>query len=69
MENKILYILRGVPGCGKSTLASHLVDENCVFEADKFFINSEGNYNFDSRKLPFAHKWCQLLVETAMVKN
>ena len=57
-----LYLIRGIPGSGKSTLAYDLqywgvVDE--VFEADQYFYDREGNYNFDSSKLHLAHNECQ----------
>ena len=65
---KVLYIVRGIPGSGKSTFAKKLVGEDfLVCEADKYFINEEnGKYEFDSSKIRDAHKWCQNLVETYM---
>jgi adenylate kinase family enzyme len=66
--NKTLYIVRGLPGSGKSTFAEKLVgDDFLVCEADKYFIDKEtGDYNFDVTKLKDAHKYCQDLVETYM---
>lgn len=65
---KTLYIVRGLPGSGKSTFAKKLVGANfLVCEADKYFINKEtGEYNFDVTKLKDAHKYCYDLVETYM---
>ena len=62
---KVLYIVRGCPGSGKSTFAKSL---NCpVFEADQYFIDSEtGEYKFDPSKLKSAHGWCRLRVEHSM---
>lgn len=37
-----------------------------VCEADKYFIDADGNYNFDFTKIKDAHKWCQDRVETYM---
>ena len=38
MSEKVLYIVRGVPGSGKSTFAKRLVgDDFLVCEADKYF--------------------------------
>lgn len=61
--NKYLYILRGVPGCGKSTVAQTISEH--VFEADQFFLKG-GVYNFDPKKLWLAHKSCQERLEKAM---
>jgi predicted kinase len=62
----ILFIIRGVPGSGKSSLASCLCDSNNICEADKFFYDVEGNYKFDAVKLPEAHEWCRSEVEKRM---
>ena len=65
---KVLYIVRGIPGSGKSTFAKRLVGEDfLVCEADKYFIDKEtGEYNFDSTKIKEAHKFCQDTVESYM---
>jgi predicted kinase len=56
----VLYILRGVPGSGKSTVAKSLVKEECVCEADQYFIDPcTGEYHFDFRKLGIAHEFCR----------
>jgi predicted kinase len=59
-----LILLRGVPGSGKTTLGEIIL--NCpqpsgtkVLSADDFFIDQEGNYNFDPSKLKEAHNLCQ----------
>lgn len=54
-----VVILRGIPGCGKSTLASLIAgEEGVVCTADDYFYDEEGNYNFDPRKLEEAHSEC-----------
>ena len=65
---KILYIVRGIPGSGKSTFAKKIVGHDfLVCEADKYFINKEtGEYKFDASKIKDAHKFCQDTVETYM---
>lgn len=63
---KVLYIVRGVPGSGKSTFAKSLGGTH--FETDKFFM-VEGEYKFDGTKIKEAHKWCQDSVNTAMLLN
>jgi predicted kinase len=58
---KMLYIVRGIPGSGKSTFAKNLVGEKdyCHKEADMFFVDRDGNYNFEPSKIKDAHQWCQ----------
>jgi predicted kinase len=63
---KKLYIVRGVPGSGKSTFALNLVGSDfLVCEADKYFV-VDGEYLFDGSKLEEAHESCRNLVETYM---
>ena len=62
---KILYCVRGIPGSGKSTFAKTLGVQH--YEADMFFINENGEYNFDFTKIKDAHQWCQGMVKTDMI--
>jgi len=62
---KTLIILRGLPGSGKSSFAKYMFSNN-VFEADQYFYDSNGNYNFDASKLHEAHMDCQKRVEELM---
>ncbi len=64
---KTLYLLRGLPGAGKSTLASQLSDVH--FEADMYFTNENGQYVFNPSEIKKAHEWCQNQVNTAMILN
>ena len=61
---KLLYIVRGVPGSGKTTLAKQLTAN--VFEADHYFYDNDGNYNFIPSEIKEAHKECQQFVGFAM---
>lgn len=65
---KSLVLLRGLPGSGKSTLAKMLIGDKdyCHKEADMYFMDSDGNYKFDSSKLREAHNWCREEIEFAM---
>jgi predicted kinase len=65
---KELFLLRGLPGSGKSTLAKMLVGDKdyCHKEADIYFIDGDGMYQFDVTKLRDAHAWCQEEVEFLM---
>jgi predicted kinase len=53
-----LLLIRGACGAGKSTIAEHYGSQGFVaVSADDYFTH-DGIYDFDSRKLPEAHKWC-----------
>ena len=62
----ILFLVRGLPGSGKTSLATHIWNEYAVCEADKYFYDKEGNYNYDPSKIKDAHTWCKSQVETMM---
>ena len=62
---KELLLLRGLPGSGKSTLAESLTGGS-FFEADRFFLDERGEYQFDASRLKDAHQWCQNSVEAIM---
>ncbi len=53
---KMLYILRGISGSGKSSLSQKLGAGGAVFSTDDFFMQS-GDYNFDANKFGEAHQW------------
>lgn len=64
---KIVIIMRGVPGSGKSTKAKKLAGETGVIcSADDFFINEEGKYVFDYTKISNAHEECRNKCKNAM---
>jgi predicted kinase len=65
---KDLILVRGLPGSGKSTLAKLLVGDKGYYhkEADMYFIDREGNYNFDPSKIKDAHAWCKEETEFLM---
>ena len=65
----ILFLVRGLPGSGKTSFATHIWNEYAVCEADKFFYDKEGNYNFDPSKLKEAHAWCKNEVEIRMIDH
>lgn len=67
---KKLFLLRGLPGSGKSSLAKSLSTAmSGHVEADMFFINHEGEYKFDASKLKEAHEWCRKETESYMMPH
>ena len=67
-ENKILYIMRGISGSGKSSIAKQLANENDIFSTDDFFT-IEGKYQYDPSMIGHAHQWNQARVSMAMKKG
>ena len=68
MTTKKLYIIRGIPGSGKSTTANQMIAKNPKlkhFEADMFF-EKDGPYKFNPGKIKDAHSWCQKEVRSAL---
>jgi predicted kinase len=63
---KILILLRGLPGSGKSSFAKLICNQHV--EADMFFMQG-GKYNFDVTKLKQAHEWCKNKTEDWMKKR
>ena len=55
---KILIILRGCPGSGKSTFAQLLVNVEHICTADDYFIK-DGKYEWKPENIGKAHLWCQ----------
>ena len=62
----ILFLVRGLPGSGKTSFSTHIWNEYAVVEADQYFYDKEGNYNFDPSKIKDAHAWCKNQVEIRM---
>lgn len=73
---KVLIILRGLPGSGKSYLARKIVEisigshdyHNFIFSADDFFIR-RGTYQYDPSKLQDAHTFNQQRAYNAMKRG
>lgn len=66
-----VILVRGISGSGKTKFGRMLLNigaprSKCFFAADDYFVEQDGNYNFDARKLPAAHSWCQEQTENSM---
>ena len=69
MNKKDVIIIRGPSGSGKTTLAKKLCDKynNAIFhEADQFFYNKNGKYNFNYRYLDSAHNYCRFYFKKSL---
>ncbi|MGL4369277.1 MAG: AAA family ATPase [Spirochaetota bacterium] len=67
-----LILLRGLPGCGKSTLAALLSEDGKypVFSIDSFFTDPETNeYSFDFRSNHLAYKKCEADTRDALSRK
>lgn len=63
---RVLYIIRGLPGSGKSTKGEALTPGRCFAADDFFYLLGCGEYAFDPRRLKEAHAHCQDNVEASM---
>jgi hypothetical protein len=74
MTTKNVYLMRGLPGCGKSHMANRLAGTNgVVLETDEFFYTQVGNddqvYDFDKELLPAAREWNLDRFRDALTQN
>ena len=75
-SNRVMFIMRGLPGSGKSTLvktiqsiyAEDATGDFCICSADDFFM-SEGCYRFDASRLSDAHEDCQSRMKEALTSR
>ena len=64
-----LYILQGIAGAGKSTLAQKMIaagKANGYCEADSWMVDENEDYQFDPKKLGYAHAQCRHKTELAL---
>ena len=65
-DNKMLILIRGLSGSGKTLLADSLtlnsdyeeIEGRASISADDYFTDDDGNYSFNHEKLGEAHHWC-----------
>ena len=62
MSDKTVYLMRGLPGCGKSFTARQLAGEaGIVLETDQYFYTEVGDdpttYDYSNELLPEARHW------------
>jgi hypothetical protein len=62
MSEKIVYLMRGLPACGKSYTARTLIgDTGVVLETDQYFYTQVGDdparYDYSAQLMPAAREW------------
>lgn len=72
---KILVLMRGLPGSGKSTVARHLIEKanldpsQHILGADDYFTDRFGNYSYDRSRISEAHADCLQRAKAKMMNN
>lgn len=75
---RIMILMRGMPGSGKTTLAKKIIDQGLrsrnyayyIFSADDYFFNRRtGAYEYDVSQIPQAHRWNQQRVTSSLGKG
>ena len=63
---KVMIIMRGVPGSGKSHLARQIIDDtmkgdyrNHIFSSDDYFYDRHDRYCYEASRVPAAHEYNQ----------
>ncbi|KAH3891879.1 hypothetical protein DPMN_015989, partial [Dreissena polymorpha] len=68
----IIFIMRGLPGSGKSTLVRGLEQVYpgaVVCSVDQYFMDSSRKYCYDHKKIEAAHNYCQSRAESSCSNN
>jgi hypothetical protein len=70
-ETRQLIIIRGAQGAGKSSTAAVWANwkGSRWYEADQYWEDRNGNYDYDPGRIAFAHAWCFDMVEAALRKG
>ncbi|KAF7989881.1 hypothetical protein HCN44_008555 [Aphidius gifuensis] len=72
-NNKVLILVRGLPGSGKTTLSKSIIESTIggdsskyIYSADDYFITTNGTWKYDSSKIADAHATTQKKVLDAL---
>ena len=63
---RTLFLIRGLPGVGKSTLAARLHVPHV--DADMYYVVN-GLYVFDPTRVSAAHAWCQYRTQALLAEG
>lgn len=68
---KTVWILRGCSGAGKDFVTNKLIKSVgwVAVSADYYFIDKDGNYNWDANKLAYAHSVCMYNFKEALKES
>jgi GTPase SAR1 family protein len=61
MSRQTLYLVRGLPGSGKSSLMETLLTNEVVdefYEADQYIENNSGEFKYTTETITEAHRLC-----------
>lgn len=64
-----MIIIRGLPGSGKSTFAKKNFGSYIRCEADDYFYDVDGSYNFNPKNISKAHESCYNRVKDALISG
>jgi NEDD4-binding protein 2 len=68
MTRKVI-IMRGASGSGKSTYTKKHYGDAVVCSADNYYVDDQGNYNFDPTKIGAAHRQCKRSFKDALDRS
>lgn len=73
-ESKVMFINRGLPGSGKSTLTQKIkelygLERTLACSADDFFTDKDGNYSWNGGQLGEAHFTCHTKAENGCMSS
>jgi len=64
-QERIMYVMRGLPGSGKSSVAQQLVADGVIISADDFRMQ-DGEYKHRDSELTSTHQMAQNAARDAM---
>ena len=68
-DSQECILIRGLPGSGKTTKSKEMVkndEADILIEADQYFEDDEGNYNFNGENIMEAHQDCRFRAFNAL---